>query len=280
MEELGENLEEMFGIRDPMTKFKDAIRDPERRARIDERITSFRNRGVLKSYTCDACNDTGAKSVKSDEGFWRVVECEECDFHFERKLGIHERKRRRRFSDLPEEMADATFENFKVTSESVANALSTARNYAEGVLPEPWILLMGKPGVGKSHLAASVVNWRIMQSESPAAKWLVVPDWMDAMRAGIKSGETDRLKEDIIDAPCLVMDDFGAEYHKRGAESWSVEQLYLVVNHRYNHNLQTVFTTDLTIKQVGGRIPDRLLDCGSGKVKVVEVDAPSYRTGR
>lgn len=68
-------------------------------------------------------------------------------------------------------------------------------------------------------------------------------------------------------APFLVLDDLGAER----LTDWAAERLYLVVNHRYLHRLQTVATTnakgamDLVARlgDQGQRIVSRLGEMGT-----------------
>ena len=78
----------------------------------------------------------------------------------------------------------------------------------------------------------------------------------------------------------LLLDDLGAER----LTNWGQEQLYKVVNHRYQERLPMAVSMNLDEKQAmdvyGERTADRLMDTGSGRVRVVNTGSHSYRAGR
>ncbi|HAZ31799.1 MAG TPA: DNA replication protein DnaC, partial [Dehalococcoidia bacterium] len=62
--------------------------------------------------------------------------------------------------------------------ESLKMALEAARQFAES--PENWLVLVGPPGSGKTHLAAAIANQQIT-SQRPAF-FASVPELLDHLR--------------------------------------------------------------------------------------------------
>jgi DNA replication protein DnaC len=69
----------------------------------------------------------------------------------------------------------------------------------------------------------------------------------------------------------LILDDLGEE----SQTSWAEEKLFQLFNHRYNHRLPTVVTTNRLPEKIDQRIWSRIND--RSLVVAVEVGAPDYR---
>ena len=148
--------------------------------------------------------------------------------------------------------------------------LRVARAFAEN--PEGWLILLGEPGTGKTHLAASIANHRRASGQS--AYFVVVPDFLDYLRATYGPDSTvsyDKLFEAIRTAPLLVLDDLGAHF----STPWAQEKLYQLLNFRYNDKLPTVVTTNLSWDQIEPRLRSRMLDERLGVA--IEIKAPPFR---
>ena len=153
--------------------------------------------------------------------------------------------------------------------ENLRRAFETARAYA--AKPEGWLLLMGRYGCGKTHLAAAIANHRLGLGEQ--ALFVVVPDLLDHLRAAFNPSSTvslDRRFEEVRNAPLLVLDDLGTQ----STTPWAQEKLYQLLNHRYNAKLPTVITTNLTLEEIDARLRARILD--PRRVIVFAIIAPSY----
>jgi DNA replication protein DnaC len=133
--------------------------------------------------------------------------------------------------------------------------VEAARAFAAA--PSGWIVLTGPSGCGKTHLAAAVAN-RCIERGS-AALFMVVPDLLDHLRASYQQGSEmayDDLFEVVRNAPVLVLDDLGVQ---SGTE-WANEKLFQLINHRYNAQLPTLFTTNLELVEFDQRLQTRLGD--------------------
>ncbi len=187
------------------------------------------------------------------------------------------RQRLFRMSSL-DALKNLTFENFEKRgrvglgqqqADSLENAYNQAKQFAEH--REGWLLLMGRYGSGKTHLAAAIANHAIEAGVSTL--FLTVPDLLDWLRyayAGVDMSFEERFEE-IREIPLLILDDFGTQ----NATAWAQEKIFQIINHRYVNQLPTVVTSNLLINDFEGRIRSRLQD--PNLVSIVKILAPDYR---
>jgi len=170
------------------------------------------------------------------------------------------------------------FENFEkrgrvglgqLQGDSLENAYNQALNFAEN--RQGWLLMAGRYGCGKTHLAAAIANYAI--EAGVATLFLTVPDLLDWLRyaySGVDMSFEERFEE-IREIPLLILDDFGTQ----NATSWAQEKIFQIMNHRYINQLPTVVTSNMLITDFEGRIRSRLQD--PDLVTVVKILAPDYR---
>lgn len=180
-----------------------------------------------------------------------------------------------------QQLSDRTFGNFSLREperlpedeqHSLEAAFSAAQQYAED--PRGWLVLMGTYGCGKTHLAASIGNYRRGMGEYPIL--VVVPDLLDHLRATFSPSSNisyDDLFNRVKSAPLLILDDLGTQ----SATPWAREKLYQIFNERYNGRLPTVITTSCTLEEIDARIRSRMLD--QRLCMIHSILTPSYRGG-
>ena len=139
--------------------------------------------------------------------------------------------------------------------DTLESAFRAAKAFAEA--PEgSWLVLEGTPGVGKTHLAVSVINQRLGRGEP--AFYVRVPDLLDHLRAAYApdSGVSyDERFEQFRSAPLLVLDDLGAH----NTTPWAEEKLFQLLVHRHDARLPTIITLDSQV-QLKAAIASRLKD--------------------
>jgi len=157
--------------------------------------------------------------------------------------------------------------------ESLQAAFDAAQAFAEA--PEGWLVLMGRYGCGKTHLAAAIANYR--SGQGFPAMFIVVPDFLDHLRATFNPSSSttyDRRFEEVRSAPLLILDDLGTQ----ATTPWVREKLYQLFNHRYNAVLPTVITSADAPDDIDPRLRARMED--RRLCTRLLISAPSYRGSR
>lgn len=110
------------------------------------------------------------------------------------------------------------------------------------------------PGTGKTFHAAMILNHYIYKTcltsrfdfENPLALYVVYAELMDDLRYRREDEEVQRKIERIKNVPLLLLDDVGSGTTSK----YTIEQTYLILNHRFNHRLSTIVTSNLEISQL------------------------------
>lgn len=168
---------------------------------------------------------------------------------------------------------DMTFARYRTGDDSFnQTALHGCQNYvkhfprmrAEGA----GFALLGPPEGGKTHLAiatliALVKRWSNTDGGLLDVCALSVPELLRrTKKRWDDSGAVDPI-EQAMHADVLLLDDIGAEYHRAQDQgtSWVDEQLFLILDHRLQNKLPTLFTTNLKKSELerGGVLHPRVV---------------------
>uniref|UniRef100_UPI0028DCCB39 ATP-binding protein n=1 Tax=uncultured Selenomonas sp. TaxID=159275 RepID=UPI0028DCCB39 len=196
---------------------------------------------------CKGC--TGEVCKQPSQGMIPVVEVRDGRFCYALRRCRHERNRlaRLRISRLfasariPRAYEGDTFADYTVMAAN-KDAVDAAHMMVADEIKG--LFLHGEKGTGKTKLAAIIANERA-RAGSPVL-FASVPDLMADIRASFASGGTSEAVQTVKNTPFLVLDDLGAEK----MTEWVGEQLFCIVNHRYNEMLPTVVTSNYSPTRV------------------------------
>lgn len=154
-------------------------------------------------------------------------------------------------SRMPELYREWTFDNYIVT-EGTKDAYEAARRYCQS--GGKGLLFAGPCGVGKSHLAAAIMNDQAAKGREFA--FCTTPELLDDIRRAIDNKqETSELIELVKNIDLLFLDDFGAEQ----TTNWVIERFFIILNARLTRKKDTIITTNYTkpsqlIEKMGGGV--------------------------
>lgn len=162
---------------------------------------------------------------------------------------------------IPKRFLNRTFENYQATSRQQQLALNISRQYAnhfsERLENGGGLILQGKPGTGKTHLACAIANQVI--SNGASARFTTVMQLVRAIRATWKRDSEqseDAVLQAIIDYDLLIIDEVGVQYETDS------EKLILfdVLNGRYENEKPTILLTNLVGQELNACIGERNVD--------------------
>ena len=156
---------------------------------------------------------------------------------------------------VPVNRLSDSFDNFDLSvNGDMAAAQRRCRDVAEG---REWCaFLTGGFGNGKTHLAIAALN--LWAAEHRTGHFWKTPDLLQWLRDLAFNGDDVGGIDSVIEPYrrgyfLLVLDDLGAE----NSTDWAAEQLYRVLDSRYDGRLPTIITTNRDIGRIDGRILSR-----------------------
>jgi DNA replication protein DnaC len=242
--------------------------------------------------SCPLCSGTTWKTVEVD-GLRSVIRCE-C-FQKARLERMFQK------ANVPRRYESCSFEgpetdglkSFDAISDSLSRAKTIALKFVEEYpLVECGLLIVGPCGVGKTHLAVSILRELIYTREVEGLFY----DFRDLLKKiqnsynSISQTSEMEILDPVLNCEVLVLDDLGAE---RPTE-WVRDTFAYILNSRYNRKLTTVITTNFEDRQreakvladgtrvssedtlearIGIRLRSRLYEM----CKVIPIEGPDFR---
>lgn len=165
-------------------------------------------------------------------------------------------------------LRDASFKNYLPTCpEAEANkgkAITAVKKYNEGEVFNTW--LTGRPGVGKSHLAMTILkNLNEVGEQNRSCLFVSVEEMLLKIRDSFNNKESKFTEHYFIDllsnVDYLVLDDLGAETggtnSSKVATDFTLRVLYAIANARQSKS--TVITSNLTIDKLAKMYDEKLV---------------------
>ena len=196
----------------------------------------------------------------------------------------HERKQHRiatllNRSLIPARFADRTLENYRAELPSQQRALAIARRYvgsfADTASRGASLILAGKPGTGKTHIACGIARALIEQHDKTAVFMTVLQALRhvkDTYRRDSERSEHDAIN-DLLAPDLLILDEIGAQ---NGSEHEKM-LMFEIINERYQECRATILISNLTAEELGIFLGDRVMDRFREAGAVVAFDWASHR---
>lgn len=218
-------------------------------------------------FSCQLCSDTGSVDMKLCSCFKKMLITENI-----KSSGIGSLIEKQSFDNFDTERYRAEPELYEHMKINVAKAKKFAESFGK---PYGNLLLMGKTGVGKTHISTSIAKvviesgYNVLYDSSQN----IVSDFeADRFKSGY--GPYEPKADKYLECDLLIIDDLGTEF----VNQFTISCLYNLINTRQNRALPTVVSTNLTTEELitkyEGRISSRLLGAG---VTVLMFDGDDYR---
>jgi len=188
-------------------------------------------------------------------------------------------ERRVSSSLIPQKYLTRTFDNYRAETPDQLKALSACQRFAEDFYgfqrTGAGLIMTGRPGTGKTHLACAIANSLIEQGHT--CVFITASKMIRKIRETYRR-DSEFTEQQIIDSlrdvDLLIIDEVGVQ---RGTES-EEHLLFEVLNERNSVFAPTIILSNLTANQIKDYIGERALDrLREGGGKLVVFDWESYR---
>src|SRR2546427_1539902 len=197
----------------------------------------------VSAEICPQCDGTGWKSVSADSER-RVTRCD-CRLQA-RGYALLTSAR------IPKRYEHCELSNFEF--DGPHNSLNPARMAAckfveEYPVDDTGLLLIGRIGVGKTHLAVGIIK-ELIHSKGIGCLFYdyreLLKQIQNSYNSSVQATELEVLRP-VFEAEVLVLDELGAVK----PTEWVWDTVSLILNTRYNDNRTTIITTNFDDKPAG-----------------------------
>lgn len=178
---------------------------------------------------------------------------------------------------IPVRFIGRSFDNYRADTPGQQAALTAARDYAENFARHARsgesLMMLGKAGTGKSHLASSVLQ-AIMPTY--CGLYTTAADVIEMIRETWRRDSEKsqgRVMHALSTVPLLVIDEVGVQY---GTES-EQNTLFQIIDRRYRDRRPLILMANLQPSELQTLLGDRVYDRLREVSKVLTFDWDSYR---
>lgn len=185
----------------------------------------------------------------------------------------------KKISKIPKRFVQSSFENYQETAQN-NKAKRICKAYADRWIDRKenggGLILCGKPGTGKNHLACAIINQVIEKHQDDARLTTALRIARNVKSTWGRESEVSEAEviRDYIEPELLVIDEIGVQF---GSEAEKII-LFEIINTRYEDMKPTILISNLSEIElsdyVGERIVDRMREGGGA---VIAFDWESHR---
>ncbi|MBK5512317.1 ATP-binding protein [Pseudomonas sp. TH15] len=222
----------------------------EKHGNFDQKVTVLLGRELKGG--CPEClrviADERAASAKANAAY-------ELRLSLTRKLGD---------ALIPKRFTTRTLDNYQTDHDEQRKALKFCRHYVatfDQIRDSGrCMVLIGKPGTGKTHLGVAMAN-ELLHKTARTAVYRTVGAVLQAIKATFdrksELSESDILAS-LINPDLLVLDEIGVSKEQPG--DFELATLFAIINGRYEREAPTVIISNLQADELGRAMGDRCVD--------------------
>ena len=242
--------EKVVSISDGVLPIRTQPAECEKHGKFDQKVTVILGRELKGG--CPEC--LRAIAIEREESA-RAEKAYELRLSLARKLGD---------ALIPKRFLSRTLDNYQVEHDEQRKALKFCRHYVATFdqIREVGrcMVLIGKPGTGKTHLGVAMAN-ELLHKTSRTAVYRTVGAVLQAIKATFdrksELSESDILSS-LINPDLLVLDEIGVS--KEQPSDFELTTLFAIINGRYEQMRPTVIISNLSAKDLGKAMGDRCVD--------------------